>query len=196
VRTRRAEVQRRGRRRGRFGSRSGRPADDLRQRPQGRHPRLGRPLPWPAHPQHQAARQRLQGDALGRGLLARRPGQPTAAAGLRHGLADQGRPHGIPRPARRGREARPPQARRRARPLLLPRRARLGLPVFHPKGGVIKREMEDYVAAGTSRRASSTSARRTSPRRGSSTPPGTCPTTRTRCSRRWRWRAATTTSRR
>ena len=57
-----------------------------------------------------------------------------------------------------------------------------GLPVFHPKGGVLKREMGTTRVGGTSRRASSTSARRTSPRRGSSTPPGTCPTTPTRCS--------------
>ena len=65
-----------------------------------------------------------------------------------------------------------------------------GLAVFHPKGGVIKREMEDYVRRGTSRRASTTSAPPTSARTGCSTPPGTCPTTRTPCSRRWRWRHA------
>ena len=40
-----------------------------------------------------------------------------------------------------------------------------GLPVFHPKGGVIKRVMEDYVREPPHRRrASSTSAPRTSPR--------------------------------
>ena len=41
-----------------------------------------------------------------------------------------------------------------------------GLAVFHPKGGVIKREMEDYVRPGTSRRASTTSAPRTSAKGG------------------------------
>ena len=70
-----------------------------------------------------------------------------------------------------------------------------GLVVFHPKGGVIKREMEDYVRRGTSRRASTTSARRTSPSAACSRPRGTCRTTPTPCSRRWSWRTASTTSR-
>jgi hypothetical protein len=48
--------RRRGLRRGRRGRR-GR-ADDLRQPAPGRQPRLGRPVPRPAHPDHQAHRQR------------------------------------------------------------------------------------------------------------------------------------------
>ena len=70
-----------------------------------------------------------------------------------------------------------------------------GLAVFHPKGGVIKREMEDYVRLRHLEEGSSTSGPRTSARRGCSTRPDTCRTTPTPCSRRWRWRAATTTSR-
>ena len=72
-----------------------------------------------------------------------------------------------------------------------------GLAVFHPKGGVIKREMEDYVRrrhieegfdyVGTPH---ITKAARCS------TPPGTCRTTPTPCSRRWSWRTRRTTSRR
>lgn len=71
-----------------------------------------------------------------------------------------------------------------------------GLPVFHPKGGVIKRVMETTSGSATSRRGSSTSALRTSPRRGCSTPPGTCRTTARACSRRWTSTAWTTASRR
>ena len=56
------------------------------------------------------------------------------------------RAEGVPEAAGRGRAARPPQARRRAGPVLAsPTRSARGLAVFHPKGGVIKREMEDYV---------------------------------------------------
>ena len=48
--------------------------------------------------------------------------------------------------ARGGGEARPPPARRGARPVSpSPTSSGSGLAVFHPKGGVIKREMEDYV---------------------------------------------------
>ena len=72
-----------------------------------------------------------------------------------------------------------------------------GLAVFHPKGGVIKREMEDYVRrrhieegfeyVGTPAH-----------HQGGAVPHlrATCRTTPTACSRRWRWRARTTTSRR
>jgi threonyl-tRNA synthetase len=41
-----------------------------------------------------------------------------------------------------------------------------GLAVFHPKGGASRARWRTTCAAGTSRRASSTSARRTSPRTG------------------------------
>ena len=71
-----------------------------------------------------------------------------------------------------------------------------GLVVFHPKGGVVKRVMEDYVRRrhieeGFSLRRLAAHLRS----RGCSRPAGTCRTTPTPCSRRWRWRAARTTSR-
>ncbi len=71
-----------------------------------------------------------------------------------------------------------------------------GLAVFHPKGGVIKREMEDYVRRRHLEEGFEYVGTPTSPRTGSSTPPGTCPITRTRCSRRWSSRARTTASKR
>ncbi len=52
---------------------------------------------------------------------------------------------GLPRPARRGRAPRPPQAGAELDLFSFPDELGSGLPVFHPKGGVIKREMEDYV---------------------------------------------------
>jgi threonyl-tRNA synthetase len=70
-----------------------------------------------------------------------------------------------------------------------------GLPVFHPKGGVLKRAMETTSASGTSRRGSSTSEPRTSPSSTCSRCPGTCRTTPTACSPRWRSTGRTTTSR-
>ena len=146
VRARRPQgrQRRRGRRgRGRRGRR--RRADDLRQHPTRRHPRLGRPLPRSAHPEHQAHRQRLQADARGGGLLARVGEEPPAPAHLRHRVAHQGRAQGLPRPPRRGREARPPQLGAELDLFSFPDELGSGLSVFHPKGGVIKREMEDYV---------------------------------------------------
>ena len=71
-----------------------------------------------------------------------------------------------------------------------------GLAVFHPKGGIIRREMEDYSrAAARARPATVRQHARTSPRASCSRPRATCRTTRTPCSRRWRWRARSTTSR-
>ena len=125
-------VRERGR--GRLGRGGRRPADDLRQRAPGRLARLGRPVPRAARALDQGARQRLQAHAQRRRLLARLGEEPAAPAGLRHRLADQGRPAGLPRPPGRGREARPPQARRRARPVQLPRRAGLGAARVPPQG--------------------------------------------------------------
>ena len=69
-----------------------------------------------------------------------------------------------------------------------------GLAVFHPKGGAVRRVMEDYSRRATRRRATPSSTPRTSPRRTCSSPAGTCRTTPTRCSRPWSSRAPTTTS--
>ena len=40
-----------------------------------------------------------------------------------------------------------------------------GLPVFHPKGGIVRRVMEEYSAAATRRPATRSSTPRTSPRK-------------------------------
>ena len=58
-----------------------------------------------------------------------------------------------------------------------------GLPVFHPKGGVIKREMEDYVRRRHIEEGFEYVGTRTSRRRGCSTPRATCRTTARGCSR-------------
>ncbi len=144
-----------------------------------------RPVPRPAPADHQA-HPGVQADAVGRGVLARRREEQAAAADLRHRLGVQGGARGAPAPDRGGRAARPPQARPRPRPLLLPRRDRLRAAGVPPQGrGDQAGDGGLRPPAGTSRRASSTSAPRTSPRRGCSTPPGTCRTTATGCSRRW-----------
>ena len=78
--------------------------------------RLHRPVPRPARAVHGQA-QGLQADE-GRGrLLARRLEERDAAAHLRHGLGEEGRPGRLPHDARGGGEARPPPHRRAARPL-------------------------------------------------------------------------------
>ena len=98
-------------------------------------------------PAHHQADPGVQADAHRCGVLARRREEQAAPAHLRHRLGDQGGAGGAPPPDRGGREARPSQAGARPRPVLLPRgaRARTDLVVFHPKGGVIRRVMEDYV---------------------------------------------------
>ena len=70
-----------------------------------------------------------------------------------------------------------------------------GLAVFHPKGGIIRREMENYSpAAARGGRLRRSSTPRTSPRATCSRPPATWTGTPTACSRPWRWRARSTTS--
>lgn len=58
-----------------------------------------------------------------------------------------------------------------------------GLAVFHPKGGIIRRVMEDYRAAGTRRRGTSSSTPRTRRRGSSSRPRATWTGTPTACTR-------------
>ena len=102
------------------------------------------------------------------------------------------RARGAPAAARGGRAARPPQARRRPRPVLLPRRDRLrprGLPPqgrHHPARRWRTTSAQRHEEAGlrVRRHPAHHQGRRCS------TPPGTCRTTPTGCSRRWRWRAA------
>ncbi len=103
-------------------------------------------MPRPAPADHQAARQRVQADAQRRRLLARLGEEPAAAAGLRHRVADQGRharptSSGWPRP----RSATTASSGAELDLFSFPDELGSGLAVFHPKGGVIKREMEDYV---------------------------------------------------
>lgn len=71
-----------------------------------------------------------------------------------------------------------------------------GLAVFHPKGGVVRKEMEQYSRL-RHEEASTTSSStpRTSPRPSSSRPPGTFRTTPKACSRPWSSRGRSTTSR-
>ncbi len=128
--------------RGRRGRR--RRADDLRQpQPQGRGGLEG-PVPWPAPADHEAD-PGVQADAHRGGVLARQREEPAAAADLRHRLGDQGGARGAPAPPRGGRAARPPQARVASSTCSAsPTRSAPGLAVFHPKGGVLRKEMEDY----------------------------------------------------
>ena len=78
--------------------------------------RFHRPVPRPARAVHRQA-QGVQADEGGRRLLARRLEERDAAAHLRHGLGEEGRPGSLPAHAGGGREARPPQAGQAARPV-------------------------------------------------------------------------------
>ena len=136
----------RGRRRGGRGRGRRLAAHHLRQRPPRRDARLGRPVPRAARAHDQGARQRLQADAQRWRLLARERAQPAAAA---RSTAPRGRPRttsrptstGSPRPSAATTASWGPSSTSSRSPTILG----AGLPVFHPKGGVIKREMEDYV---------------------------------------------------
>ena len=122
-------------------------ADHLRQRrPALRGDGLGRPVPRPARARHPDDRaQRVQGHALVGRLLAGQPGQRAAAAHLRHRVAGQGRAARLPDLPRGGRQARPPPARAVELDLFsFPDEIGSGLAVFHPKGGIMRRTMEDY----------------------------------------------------
>ena len=58
-----------------------------------------------------------------------------------------------------------------------------GLAVFHPKGGIVRRLMEDYSRRATRPPATSSSTRPTSPSRTCSRPPGTSSGSPTACTR-------------
>ncbi len=70
-----------------------------------------------------------------------------------------------------------------------------GLPVFHPKGGVIKREMEDYVRQRHIEEGFEYVGTPHITKEGLFHTSGHLPYYAERCSRRWRSRARTTTSR-
>ena len=70
-----------------------------------------------------------------------------------------------------------------------------GLAVFHPKGGVIKREMEDYVRARHIEEGFQYVGTPHISKQGLFETSGHLPYYADACSRRWTWRARTTTSR-
>ena len=83
-----------------------------------------------------------------RRVLARQREEPAAAADLRHRVADPGRAEGVPEAgSRRPRAATTASSAPSSTCSRFPDEIGSGLAVFHPKGGVIKREMEDYVRA-------------------------------------------------
>ena len=170
-------------------------ADHLRQpRPEVRRALLGRPVPRPA-PALDPADRRVQADAHRRGVLAGVGEEPAAAAHLRHRVADPGRAQGVPAAARGGRQARPPQAGRRPRPVQLPRGAGLRAAGVPPQGRHHPHaRWRTTPGSGTSRRGTPSSTPRTSPRATCTRSPATWTGTPTACSRRWSWKARTTTS--
>ena len=133
---------------------------------------------------------------IGRGVLAGQREEPAAAADLRHRLGEPGRAQGrtcscSPRPSKR-------DHRRLGAELDLfsfPDEIGSGLAGLPPQGrhhppgdgGLLRRQHDRG-------RATSSSTPRTSPRATCSRSPATWTGTRTACSRRWSWRAPTTTS--
>ena len=101
--------------------------------PRTRERDLGRPVPRPAHPDHEVHSGVQADPQLGR-VLARRPGQRQPAAHLRHRMGVAGGARRAPGADRGGAAPRPPQARRRAGPVQLPRRNRLGPGGLPPQG--------------------------------------------------------------
>ena len=172
-------------------------ADHVRQpRRQYRRAGLDRPVPRAAPADHQA-HPRVQADAQRGGVLARQREEPAAAAHLRHRVGLARRPQGPPAPARGGRQARPPQARRRTRPVQLSGRDRVR-PAGVPSEGRRAQARTGGLRAPAAHRGGLRVRRHPAhlARRGCSTPPGTCRTTPTPCSRRWRSTTARCTSRR
>ena len=68
-----------------------------------------------------------------------------------------------------------------------------GLAVWHPKGAIVRKLMEDYSRERHLKAATSSPTRRTSPTAGCSRRAATSTSTPTACIRRWRWTTATTT---
>src|SRR5581483_3996470 len=119
--------------RGEHRGRRGRRRVGLPQSPPVRRRRVRRPLPGAARAAHQAARG-LQADEGGRRLLAGRREAPDAAADLRHRLA----------------EAERRDHRKLGVELDLisfPDELGGGLAVWHPKGAMVRKQMEDFSRA-------------------------------------------------
>ena len=180
-RRRRRARQRRGRRR----------RDDQRV-PQ--HARVRRPVQGPARAVDRAPRP-LQAAEGRRRLLAGQREGPDAAAHLRHGV-------GVRRRARRPTssmlvEAEKRDHRRLATELDLlsfPSELGGGLAVWHPKGAIVRKLMEDYSrAAPPGRRLRVRVHAAPHQGRSCSRRAATSPGTPTACTRRWRWTTARTT---
>ena len=181
-------AERRGRRRR---------ADHLRQPPPQRRGGLERPVPRPAPADHQAD-PGVQADAHRGGVLARRREEQAAPAHLRHRLGVQGGARGRTcTGSRRPSGATTASSAATSTSTPSPTSSAPGLAVFHPKGGVIKREMEDYVRQ---RHIEEGFAVRRHPahHQGRAVPHLGAPAVLRRhaCSRPWRWRAPSTASRR
>ena len=83
-------------------------------------------------------------DAIRRGLLAGQREEPAAPTDLRHRLGDQGRPGPVPDQLAEAER----RDHRKIGPELdlfsFPAEIGTGLPVFHPKGAILRKVMEDY----------------------------------------------------
>ena len=120
-------------------------ADHLRQHPPRRRGRLERPVPRPAPADHQAD-PGVQADAHRRGVLARRREEQAAPAHLRHRLGvARRRSRSTCTGSRRPSAATTASSAATSTSTPSPTSSAPASSVFHPKGGVIKREMEDYV---------------------------------------------------
>ncbi len=131
--------------------------------------------------------------AGGRRLLAGRRAPPPAAADLRDRVGVE---EGPADHLHRLEEAEKRDHRRLGAELDLfhfPPEIGGGLAVFHPKGGLVRKLMEDHARPSTNGPATSSSSPRTWPSRPCSRSRATSVGTPTACTRPWRWRARPTT---
>ena len=136
-----ARRRRRGRgRRRRHGRR-------LPQRARRRQRRVRRPVPRPARPVDRQARRVQAHEGRGR-VLARRREAPDAPAHLRHRVGErQGARRSTCTGSRRPSGATTASSAPSSTCSRSPRRSAPGLAVFHPKGGTVRRIMEEYSRA-------------------------------------------------
>ncbi len=159
-----------------------------------RVPGLHRPVPRPPRAQHQGVPGPLQAHARGRRLLARRREEPDAPAHLRHGVGVQGRTSTSTSTSSR----RPPSATTAASPrsstsCRSPRSSAAAWPCGTPRAASSASSWRTTPGSATPRAATSSSTRPTSPTGSSSRPRATSTSTRTGCTRPWRWTTASTT---
>jgi threonyl-tRNA synthetase len=106
--------------------------------------RLRGPVPRPARAEHGQA-QALQADEGGRRLLARRPPQRDAAAHLRHGLGEQGRPAEAYLHMLEEAEKRDHRKLGRELDLFHIDEHSPGMVFWHPKGWTVWQQVEQYM---------------------------------------------------